>query len=81
MRQQASQGLTRPLLCAILGEWRPIMAAKKPKKGKEPRNAPEVTRDTKPEIPKAPPAEDGNGTKTTPGRHKAGRGFRDDSAF
>ena len=60
------------------------MATKKREKRakrKVPPDAPTVERDTHPEIPKAPLAEDGNGTKTTPGRHRGGRGFRDDCAF
>lgn len=58
------------------------MAAKKQKpakKGGKARDAPPVTPEHA--VPEAPLAEEGDGTKTTPGRHRGGKGFAKGFAF
>lgn len=52
------------------------MATKKrkdPKKVEEKANAPPLTKAR--QLPEAPVAPDGDGTKATPGVHRGGRGF------
>jgi len=58
------------------------MAAKKAKKRSvEAPDAKQVTPETPEKTRESRVAEEGNGSKTTPGLHKAGKGFRKDCAF